>query len=44
VELSTGTTAVDDLDRPDLDDPVTLFRLETRGLGVEDDLAHERRG
>ena len=40
VELSPRPAAIDDLDRTDFDDPVPEFRLEARGLGVEDDLAH----
>jgi hypothetical protein len=32
--------AVDKLDRRELDDPMTLLRVESRGFGIDDDLAH----
>ncbi len=41
VELPARAPSVHQLDRADLDDAVTEFRLEARGFGVEDDLSHE---
>ena len=40
VELPARAPPIDELDRPDLDDAVTLLGLEAGGFGVEDDLAH----
>ena len=41
VEMPAGELAVDDLDAADLDDAVPVGEFEARGLGVEDDLAHD---
>ncbi len=40
VQRAARGAAVHDFDRGDLDDSVALLRIEARGLGVEDDLAH----
>jgi hypothetical protein len=42
VEFAARLTAIDQLDAADLDDAVSLLRLQPRGFGVEDDLAHDR--
>ena len=36
--------AIDELHAADLDDPVAGGRLEARGFGIQDDLAHQRSG
>src|SRR6185503_3216775 len=40
VKLAAGLAAIDQLDAADLDDAMSLLRLQPRGFGVEDDLAH----
>jgi hypothetical protein len=40
VEVVSGQAAIDELDTADLDDPMAILRIETRGLGVEHDLSH----
>ena len=42
--VAPGESPVDDLDGGDLDDPMTLLRIEAGGFGVEEELAHVRRG
>ena len=41
VEALAGGEVVDQLDAADLDQPVTLLRLEARGFGVENDFTHD---
>ncbi len=41
VERLAGGDAVDQLDAADLDQPMAVQRIETRGLGIEHNLAHE---
>ena len=43
MKRATGAASDDDLDAADLDDAMTLLRLEPGGFGVEDDLAHASR-
>ena len=40
VEGLPGREAVDELDAADLEQPVTLVRIESGGFGVEHDFAH----
>jgi hypothetical protein len=40
MEVVSGQSTVDKLYTADLDDPMTILRVETGGLGVEHDLAH----
>ena len=42
VKVTAGQAPIDDLDATDLDDPVTAIGFQSRGLGVEDDLPHQR--
>ena len=42
MERAAGLAAIHQLDAADLDDAMSLLRLQPRGFGVEDDLAHER--
>jgi len=44
VEVTAGQAPIDDLDGGDLDDAVTELGIETRGLGVDDQLAHSGNG
>src|SRR5881227_3708166 len=41
VEGRAGGNAVEQLDAADLDQPMTLVRIEAGGLGVEHDFAHQ---
>ena len=40
MKVSAVQTTVDDLDTSDFDDSVSLLRLESGGLGIENDLSH----
>ena len=41
MELAAGLAPIHQLDAADLDDAMSLLRLQPRGFGVEDDLAHD---
>ena len=43
MERAAGLAPIDQLDAADFDDAMALLRLEARGFGVEDDLAHDAR-
>lgn len=40
MEVPAGLGAVEHLDATDLDDTVAAYRIEARGLGIEDDFPH----
>ena len=42
--VAPGESPVDDLDCGDLDDPMTLLRIEAGGFGVEDQVTHRAAG
>jgi hypothetical protein len=44
VEPSARRPSLGELDATDLDQAMTALDFEAGGFGVEDDLAHERRG
>ena len=41
MERAAGLAAIHQLDAADFDDAMSLLRLQARGFGVEDDLAHD---
>jgi hypothetical protein len=42
MKFTAGQTPIHQLDTADLDDAMLLFDLQTRGLGIQYDLAHQR--
>jgi hypothetical protein len=41
MEGLTGEKSIDELDAPDLDQPVALVGVEASGLSIEHDFAHD---